>query len=166
MKYHLAQLNIARFRLPQEHPDNLDFINNLDRVNAIAESQKGFVWRLTGEANNALDVNAFEDPNVVANLSVWESLDSLAAFVYRNKAHRDIMRRRAEWFEKIDFYLVLWWLPANQRPTFEEARRKLELLSAAGPNEEAFTFKNPYPAPNPDKLVLVGEANAVIDGCV
>ena len=43
MKFHLAQLNIARFRLPQEHPSNIEFIDNLDRVNAIAEEQGGFI---------------------------------------------------------------------------------------------------------------------------
>ena len=49
MKYHLAQLNIARFVKPADHPDNADFVNNLDRVNAVADAQPGFVWRLVGE---------------------------------------------------------------------------------------------------------------------
>ena len=54
MDYQLAQLNIARFTKPAEHPDNADFVNNLDRVNAIAESQPGFVWRLIGAGLAAL----------------------------------------------------------------------------------------------------------------
>ena len=51
MKFHLAQLNIAKFRLPMEHPQNADFINNLDRVNALAELRPGFIWRFVGEGN-------------------------------------------------------------------------------------------------------------------
>jgi len=155
MNYHLAQLNIARFRLPQEHPNNIDFIENLDRVNAIAENQDGFVWRFTGEGNNALDVNAFDDPNVASNMSLWENLESLGAFVYRNKDHREIMRRRNEWFDKIDFYLVLWWVEEGYIPTLEEAKEKLELLESQGPTEKAFTFKNPFPSPNADEITPV-----------
>ena len=41
MNYQLAQVNIAKFRLPQDNPVNADFVNNLDAVNAIAESQPG-----------------------------------------------------------------------------------------------------------------------------
>ena len=36
--WHLAQVNIGRFRQPTDHPDNAVFMNNLDRVNAIAEA--------------------------------------------------------------------------------------------------------------------------------
>lgn len=159
MNYHLAQLNIARFRLPQEHPDNADFIENLDRVNAIAESQEGFVWRFTGEGNNALDINAFDDPNIASNMSVWKNLESLGAFVYRNKEHREIMRRRKEWFEKIDFFLVLWWVEENLIPTLEEAKEKLEHLEVHGSTEKAFNFKEPFPAPN------ANEISPVLDEC-
>lgn len=159
MNYHLAQLNIARFRLPQEHPDNSEFIENLDRVNAIAESQNGFVWRLTGDGNDAMDIQAFDDPNIAANMSLWSDLESLGSFVYRNKEHRDIMRRRGEWFDKVDFYLVLWWVKEGHTPTLEEAKDRLELLSKTGPSEKAFTFKQPFAAPNKDK------ANPILDEC-
>lgn len=159
MNYHLAQLNIARFRLPQEHPVNQDFINNLDRVNAIAESQAGFIWRLTGEGNDALDVQAFDDPNIASNMSVWKDIESLGAFVYRNKEHREIMRRRKEWFEHIDFYLVLWWVQEGHTPTLEEAKQRLELLQCNGSTEKALTFKEPHPCPGGRKV------DPVLDEC-
>ncbi|MEM7312341.1 MAG: DUF3291 domain-containing protein [Planctomycetota bacterium] len=147
MKYQLAQLNIARFMKPADHPDNADFVNNLDRVNAIAEKQPGFVWRLTGDGNDALDVQAFDDPNIAVNMSVWEDLDSLADFAYRNEDHLAIMRRRAEWFEKTKVHLVLWWVEAGHVPTLDEAKDRLNALIADGPSENAFTFRSPYPAP-------------------
>lgn len=145
MKYQLAQLNIARFKLPQEHPNNADFVNSLDRVNEIAESQPGFVWRFIENGNDALDVEAFDDPNIVVNMSVWADMDALGAFVYRNEEHLAIMRRRREWFDRIKFHLVLWWVKEGHIPTLDEAKRRLEALVERGPSREAFTFKEPYP---------------------
>ena len=150
-------MNIATFHLPYEDPSNAEFVNNLDRVNAIAESQPGFVWRLVGDGNNALDIQAFEDPNVAANMSVWSDMESLAAFVYRNKEHRTIMRRRAEWFEKMDFYMVLWWIKSDHKPTLEEAKIRLELLRQNGSSASAFTFKNPYPMPGKSAIEPINE---------
>lgn len=94
-------------------PVNADFIANLDRINALAEAAPGFVWRLVGEGNHALTLKAFDDPNTAINMSVWASMDSLADFVYRSEGHREIMRRRREWFDRMEFHLALWWLPAD-----------------------------------------------------
>ena len=147
MNYHLAQLNVARFRLPQNHPANADFINNLDRVNKLAEQQSGFIWRFTGSGNDALDVQAFDDPSIASNLSVWTDLKSLVNFVYLNEEHKKIMRRRREWFDKMEFYMVLWWIEAGHKPTIQEAKKHLEILRVEGSSPAAFTFRKPYPAP-------------------
>ena len=152
MEYHLAQVNIAKFRLSQEHPVNADFINNLDRVNAVAESQPGFIWRFTGSGNNALDVQAFDDPKLVVNMSVWSDIHSLVNFVYRNDDHKLFMQRRKEWFDKIEFYMVLWWIESDRKPTIEEAKLRLELLRNNGPTYSAFTFKQPFSAPSNEKV--------------
>lgn len=147
MKYELAQLNVARFAKPAEHPDNADFVANLDRVNAIAETQAGFVWRLVGDGNDALDIHAFDDPNIAVNMSVWADLESLMDFVYRNEAHLGIMRRRREWFERTEFHLVLWWVEKGFFPTLDEAKQRLNILRTEGPCEQAFTFRQPFPPP-------------------
>jgi len=47
--HHLAQLNIARLLKPIDHPQIAEFVDNLDRINALAENIKGFVWRLEDE---------------------------------------------------------------------------------------------------------------------
>jgi len=148
MTYHLAQINIAKFRLPADHPENAEFVANLDRVNAIAEKQAGFVWRLVGEGNNALDLNPFEDPNIAINMSMWSDMESLAAFVYRTPAHLSIMRRRREWFDTIETYMALWWVEAGHIPTVSEGQEKLETLARLGPTPQAFSFKIPFPAPD------------------
>jgi Domain of unknown function (DUF3291) len=42
------------------------------------------------------------------NLSVWEDLDALKAFVYRSH-HVDFVRQREDWFERLESYhLTLW----------------------------------------------------------
>lgn len=147
MKYQLAQLNLAKFRLPIEDPVNADFVNNLDAVNAIAEAHPGFVWRLKGEGNDAMDLQAYDDPKIISNLSIWTDLESLLDFVYKEDAHKNIMRRRREWFDKMEFFLVLWWVEAGQIPTLTQSIEKLELLEKTGPSAEAFTFRDHYPAP-------------------
>ena len=147
MKYQLAQLNLAKFRLPIEDPINADFVNNLDAVNAIAEAHSGFVWRLKGEGNDAMDLQAYDNPNIISNLSVWSDLESLVDFVYKNDAHKNIMRRRREWFDKMEFFMVLWWVEAGKQPSLKQAIERLELLQEKGPSAEAFSFRNDYPAP-------------------
>lgn len=158
MKYNLAQINIAKFRLPQDDPTNADFVNNLDRVNALAEAQPGFIWRFTGDGNDALDIHAFNDPHIAVNMSVWSDIGALADFVYKDKDHTAIMRRRKEWFEKMDFYMALWWIEAGREPTVEEAKLRLELLRLNGPTYSAFTFRRPFAAPSgaPIKLFAKG----------
>ena len=159
MSYQLAQLNIARFKLPQADPVNADFVKALDRVNHMAEQQPGFVWRFTGEGNNAMDVQAFTDPNVVINLSVWKDLDALADFVYRNDEHLQIMRRRKEWFAAMDVYLVLWWIKQGDVPSVAEAKTRLAHLQSQGPTPYAFSFREPFPAPDG------GDVKPVLDVC-
>lgn len=154
MNYQLAQVNIAKFRLPPEDPVNTDFIHSLDRVNEVADNHPGFIWRFKGSGNDAMDIQAFDDPNIAINMSVWSDLRALAQFVYLNRDHKDIMRRRKEWFEKIDFHMVLWWLEAGQKPTVEEAKTRLMLLQQIGPTYSAFTFKEAYAAPSGERLKL------------
>ncbi|CAN7267480.1 DUF3291 domain-containing protein [Phenylobacterium sp. LjRoot164] len=145
--YHLAQINVGRLKAPIDAPETADFKNNLERINALAEASPGFVWRLTGEGDDATDLVAFDDPLIITNLSVWESQAALGAFVYRS-GHVEIMRRRGEWFHEIEAYMALWWVPAGHAPTLAEAVARLELLRANGPGPEAFTFREPHPAPD------------------
>lgn len=158
-KFHLAQINVGRLLAPVDHPQIADFKNNLDRVNAIADDLPGFVWRLTGEGNNATDIQPKpDDPLFAMNMSVWTDLDSLAAFVYRSD-HRDIMRRRREWFEPMEIFMCLWWVPAGHLPTIEEGLDRLETFEKLGPTPEAFSFR--YPAPAPDARTIF----PILDEC-
>ncbi len=146
--YQLAEINIGRLVAPYDSPPLAEFVASLAEINALADAQPGFVWRLTGENDDATDIQAFDDPLVAMNMSVWASLEALAAFVYRTD-HRVFMRRRREWFEApSEAYMALWWVPAGHRPTPAEGRERLEALRRDGPTPFAFSFRQPFPAPD------------------
>jgi Domain of unknown function (DUF3291) len=156
--HHLAQLNTARFLAPIDDPQIRDFVAALDPVNALADGADGFVWRLQTDEGNATSIHAFEDPLMLLNMSVWESLEALRAFVYTTPEHLAIMRRRREFAETMtQAYLVLWWVPAGHIPTIDEALERLELLRERGPTPEAFTFRASFPAPGGSGDVVVDD---------
>jgi len=146
-RFELAQLNIAKMKEPLDSPLLADFVANLDRINAVADSAAGFVWRLQTTEGDATSLRPLGDDTLV-NMSVWQDVASLRNYVYRT-AHVEVMRRRKEWFEHMsEAFIVLWWVPVGHRPTVQEATSKLELLRKIGPSEDAFTFRNAYPPPD------------------
>jgi hypothetical protein len=153
--WQLAQINIARLVAPQGDPAVQDFFDRLDAINALAEASPGFVWRLVGESNNATDLQPTVDPQLIVNMSVWESAEALFDFVYKS-GHTPVMTRRREWFERpAGAHQVLWWVRAGHRPTIEEGFAKLWHLERFGPTAYAFTFKARFPKPS--------EAHAPVD---
>ena len=139
---HLAQLNIGRFRYRTDDPRMADFMNNLDLVNALAERSPGFVWRLKDGSGNATSFRPFPDPNMAVNLSVWESVEALERFVWQT-VHKRFYGHQTEWFEKLETpHLVMWWMPAGHRPSLEEAKERLEHLTAHGPSDDAFGWES------------------------
>jgi hypothetical protein len=146
-KYHLAQFNIARARTPMGDPAMTDFVAQLDAINALADGSPGFVWRLQDDSGNATAIQGFEDPNVLLNLSVWETAEDLFTYVYKS-GHAKVMARRRDWFERGDGPpLVLWWVPAGHIPDLNEAKARLDELRRNGPGPTAFSFKERFPAP-------------------
>ena len=146
-RYHLAELNIAIARGDPDSPVMAEFMDALDRINALAESSPGYVWRLQTDEGNATAYRAFDDERTLLNLTVWEDVDGLADFVYRS-GHTEIMRGRAKWFERmVEAYLVAWWVPAGHHPTVAEAEERLRHLRANGPTSYAFTLRRSFPPP-------------------
>ena len=147
MTHQLAELNVGRFRGVDIHdpiPIMKEFADNLDKINALAESYDGFIWRLKDENNNATAFNPYEDERIAVNMSVWRNIESLENFAYKS-GHVDFLRRKREWFENFgSAYLVLWWIPIDTLPTLEEAIARLDYLQLHGSTLHAFTFKNQF----------------------
>jgi len=152
MGFVLAQVNIGRLLAPVDSPQLASFMAALDPVNAAADAAPGFVWRLQTEDGNATAVRAFEwdqagSAGVILNMSVWESVEALAAFVY-SEQHRPVLRRRREWFEPMaEAYLALWWVPRGHVPTTADAEDRIRHLRAHGPTPYAFTLRVHFPPP-------------------
>lgn len=139
---YLAQLNIGRLRYPPGDRRLDEFFGNLDRVNAIAERSPGFVWRLKDESGNATGITPFSDPEIIPNLSVWESAVDLEQFVWRT-IHKRFYSKRRNWFaEHNEAHLVMWWIDKDCRPTPQEAWDRLVHLRTHGPSDHAFGWES------------------------
>ena len=134
---HLAQFNIARICYPLDDPRMAEFVDNVARVNALAEAIEGFVWRLQDASGNAMNMKVYDDSRILPNLTLWENVEALERFVWQT-LHRRFYGRRAEWFERIETPLVMWFVPAGHRPTMAEGVERLEHLKVHGSNDYAF----------------------------
>jgi hypothetical protein len=149
--HQLAQLNIARLKVAYEDPRMQGFIDALEPVHTLSDGSTGFVWRLETEKSGERELIDFEKSGWLVNMSVWQSLADLKKFVIA-PLHLDVMRRRAEWFEKLDVEtMVLWWVEQGHRPSFSEAMGRLQHLRANGPGEYAFSFASPFDPPGTEQ---------------
>ena len=133
---HLAEVNIGKFRYPTTDPRMAEFMDNLDRINALAERSPGFVWRLMGDNNNATDLRIGDDNAV--NMSVWETPEALEHYVFKT-VHVQFYKKRAAWFELMEKpHMVFWWVEEGHRPDLQEALDRLEHYQKHGATEYAF----------------------------
>ncbi len=154
MDYVIAQVNPGRLIAPLDRAQMADFVAGLEPVNAAADAAPGFLWRMRTEDGNATAIRGFEADaegapgGLIINMSVWESVETLAAFVYGEALHRAVLKRRREWFERMDrAFSVLWWVPRGHAPAVAEAEERLDHLRVHGPTPYAFTLKVHFPPP-------------------
>ena len=127
-----------------DSPVMLDFVNNLDRINEIADASVGFVWRLAGDENNATALRVFEDDFMIINMSVWESLEALFDFTYKS-GHVEIFTRKKEWFSAMEaMHMAFWYVPVGHTPSPEEAKQRLKHLNDHGETPYSFSFKRKF----------------------
>lgn len=156
--HHIAQINIGRTVAPLDSPELAGFVGRLAEINALADRSPGFVWRFQTESGDATSLQPYEDPRIIINMTVWETLELLHDFVYRT-AHIELLRQRKQWFEKFPGpYYALWWVPQGHIPTVEEGKQRLAHLAAYGPSPEAFWFGASFAEP-----AAVGERE-LLDG--
>lgn len=132
---------MGRLVAPTDDPRVAEFMENLDRINGLGKRMPGFVWMMegsgepgTGNTGNSIG----EDPQFVANLTVWEDVAALEKFVW-GTVHKQFYDKRQQWFDILaDQHFVLWWVPAGHHPTLGEAMGRLEHLRDNGPDASAF----------------------------
>jgi uncharacterized protein DUF3291 len=139
--YHLAELNVGRLLAPTDDPRVAEFMDNLDRINGLGKRMPGFVWMMegSGEPGTGNTENAIgDDPQFVANLTVWEDAASLEKFVW-GTIHKQFYERRQEWFDLLgEQHFVMWWVPKGHYPTLDEGLERLEYLKVHGSSDHAF----------------------------
>jgi len=146
-QYHLAQLNIANAKAPIDSPTMAGFVARLDEIHGLADNADGFIWRWESGSEDSSAVEVFGDPQLLVNLSVWASMESLKHFVYKT-VHVELIREREAWFDKMPaMSQVVWWVPVGHIPSVAESKKKLEQLRSVGPTETAFTLAQPYSMP-------------------
>lgn len=139
---HIAHFNIARLRALPGDSRVAGFIDNVPKVNAIAERSPGFVWRLDDTKTVVDAAETFQavsgDPRLAISLSVWETPDSLRDFVI-NTVHGSFLRRREEWFLPwLGRNYVIWPVGVGHLPSLQEGEEKLQELAENGANAGAF----------------------------
>ena len=141
MTHHLAQLNIGRLVAEPGDPRVAEFMGALDRINGVGKRSPGFIWMMEGSGEPGTgntETKIGGDPRFVANLTVWQDVASLEAFVW-NTVHRQFYARRAEWFEVLgEMHFVMWWVPEGHRPSLDEALERLAMRQDAGDSDQAF----------------------------
>lgn len=144
-QYHIAQINIAQAKSSMASETMKGFVERLDEINALADKSPGFVWRLQTDEGDATAIQAFEDPFLIVNMSVWQDIQSLKEYVYKS-VHVELIRDRSAWFNKmIAMHQALWWIPVGHIPSVEEGKAKLNHLQEHGVSKTAFTFAKPFP---------------------
>jgi hypothetical protein len=142
---HLAQLNIGRLVAEPGDPKVAAFMAALDRVNGLGKRMPGFVWMMEGSGEPGTgntEAKIGGDPRFVSNLTVWESVEALEAFVWQT-VHRQFYARRAEWFEVLGAqHFVMWWVPEGHRPSLDEALARLDHLKSQGDSDHAFGWSH------------------------
>jgi hypothetical protein len=80
MRFELAQVNVGRLAAPIDSEQLRPFVERLAEVNGLADSAPGFVWRLQTAEGDATAVPVFDDPAMIVNLTVWESIEAVRDF--------------------------------------------------------------------------------------
>ncbi|MEM8692015.1 MAG: DUF3291 domain-containing protein [Pseudomonadota bacterium] len=134
----VAELNVGYARYDLDDPRIAEFMENLNRVNALAERSPGFVWRMQSDGGNATDIAVPGDADMIANMSVWRDVESLGAYVF-NTVHPRFYDKGPKWFEAMDRpHFVMWHVPEGHIPTLEEAMERLTHLRVHGSTDYAF----------------------------
>ncbi|MEM7711710.1 MAG: DUF3291 domain-containing protein [Pseudomonadota bacterium] len=145
---HLVQVNIAHIRHSSiDAPEMKSFTDRVETINALARRSPGFVWTLEGDGGvGATRVEVFpENPNIIIQLSKWDSVETLFQFAYKT-AHAKLIAAKEDWFVPVPGLanLALWWVADDHLPTIAEAKSKMIRLHVEGPTPGAFDFRTPF----------------------
>lgn len=137
-----AHPDVGSLRQPEDDPRVAAFMDNLDRVNRIAESMPGCGWRLKDDGGDATGIDAgaaFGDPDTIVNTSVQESPEALERLVWQTIQGR-FHAKKWSWFRPMATpHFVMWWVPDGHEPDLVEAADRLGRLARQDNTNSAFS---------------------------
>lgn len=138
----IAHLNWGTLRHDFGDPRVAEFVDNIGRVNALAERSAGFVWRHGDESSAGAEVDpegtSLGGPRAAATLSVWADVQSFAHFVEKT-LHGKFLGKRQNWFESSEGPShVIWPVDPDHRPSMAEAADRIAALAKDGPSDTLY----------------------------
>ena len=137
----IGQMNFATAIAPLDSPLMAEFVENIDKINGIAEASDGFIWRLMDESGNATAIDVMTDPKAVLNVSVWRSVPDLYRFAYQTD-HLHFIKNSAKWFVPTTKRAMALWVIEDDAPmpSVADAFDRLRHLEEKGPSAFAFDW--------------------------
>lgn len=106
--------------------------------------------------------------STVSSLSLWQDIESLAAFSYTG-VHADALKHGRQWNVKQDWPpLVLFWVSAGDRPHWSVAVERFESLMRKGAAPDHFSIKQAFNAEGKPyqldraRMKQLSEANRIV----
>jgi hypothetical protein len=155
MPHRLAFLTAAILHEPVGHARVQGFVDRVPGVYAVADASVGFhsrsvrdvaTWKHSwGEVVVPECFPKVSNPEQIAmTLSVWDDLESVAAFAYKG-VHGEALANRKEWFQTSGLPgHVAWWISDDHQVSWKEAAERLDHLHAHGSSAFAFNFAKPF----------------------
>jgi heme-degrading monooxygenase HmoA len=153
----VAFMTLGVLKKPVGQAEVQGFIDRLASVYTAADGSTGFFER------SVRDVKTWEHSwgpvvrpacapaelpleQLAMTLSLWESLEAVAAYSYSG-LHAEALARREEWFLKGPWpSYVAWWVAGDHRPRWTEGTERLDHLHTQGSTPKAFSFREPFDA--------------------
>ena len=118
------------------------FFDAVPQLQRLAESSPGFIWREPNEDDSTIAKRL--EPDLIVNLSAWESLGAPYAFVF-SQPHRQMTVATDYWFTHVGKALSVVQFANNAPyPTWDQAIDRLEILWQTGPIQDAFDYREAY----------------------
>lgn len=151
----LAFLTFGVFHEPIGHARVQGFLDRAPGVYAAADASTGFqgrsirdyeTWKHSwGDIVVPRCYPQLEHTNYAMTLSLWDDLESVAAFAYKG-AHAEALAHRTDWFQSLGLpSYVAWWVDED-RVSWQDAADRMDHLHEHGSTAQAFNFRNAFDA--------------------
>lgn len=151
-------MTIGQLHEPFHHPASKGFVDRAPGVYEAAGNSPGFISRSFrnfetlshswGPVNHPKCFGGETDSHrLPSTLSIWEDLESVAAFAYSG-VHGEALSKRKEWFASTGkpTYVAFWVGDDVESVDWQEAADRLDYLHEHGSTAHAFNFKQPFDA--------------------